>query len=139
MSLEAAVRQLQKSEPALKEATFARRDGFTPGVHAGGSSPVPGEVIALGEFDPASSGSVAELERVSVQGSAFRVRQPTVLPVQVYFEPAPGAQSFHETVRPGFGQRREQVNLSPVALQEHFGDASRCPKIRIDLKTPAIE
>ena len=38
------------------------------------------------------------------------------------------------TVRPRRGQRRQQANLSLVALQQHLGDGRRAAEVAVDLK-----
>src|SRR5262249_9340980 len=56
------------------------------------------------------------------------------LPLQIDFEPAPRAHAFDARFSPGRRRRRQQLNLSRMALEQHLGDARRPAEVAVDLE-----
>jgi hypothetical protein len=63
-----------------------------------------------------------------------RRHKSAVRPNNVNGQAAPRFQAPHGAFGPGGGQGREQVQLSGVALQQHFGNARREAEIAVNLK-----
>ena len=53
---------------------------------------------------------------------------------EIDLEPAARSQARDVTVRPRRRKRRQQSNLSLVALQQHLGDCRRAAEVAVDLK-----
>src|SRR5688572_29277086 len=68
------------------------------------------------------------------RGSEPCLPHRTVLPVDVHLDPSARPQPAHPTGRPRGWQRRKQVDLSGVALEEHLGDPRRRAEVAVDLK-----
>ena len=78
--------------------------------------------------------AAAHTQRLSEQRTNGRALERAVLPRQIDLEPAARSQAGDVTVRPRRGKRRQQANLSLVALQQHLGDCRRAAEVAVDLK-----
>src|SRR5688572_14677412 len=78
--------------------------------------------------------AITNLASCSVDASDNRFGQNPVFPFHVHFKAATRAQPFRGSARPCLRQRRQQVNLARVRLQEHLGDSRGGAEIAVDLK-----
>ena len=77
---------------------------------------------------------MAHLAGAADRGSHDDGLDAAVVPVQVDLESTARPQAPHCAPRPRVRERGKQVELSGVALQQHFGDSCGCAEVAVDLK-----
>src|SRR4051794_2247951 len=74
----------------------------------------------LGAVKAAQGIAATQPQRLPEQRPHGRTPEPAVLPAQIDLESATRPQASRPAVRPRGGKRRQQANLSLVALQQHL-------------------
>src|SRR4030095_7122438 len=97
-------------------------------------SPVPAEWFSLNEFHFARGRAVAQPRRIPEQRAHDGGCQLAVLPFDVYPEAAARTQPFDAARRPCLRQRRQQFDLTRMALHEHLGYSRSAAEIAVDLE-----